>query len=50
VVCEDGLVAAGSVVTKDVPARKTVLGAPAKVWREVPEEQLIEKQTYYKEQ
>lgn len=44
---EDGLVAAGSVVTKDVPARQTVVGAPAKVWRPVPEEQLIENQVYY---
>ena len=44
---EDVLVAAGSVVTKDVPARQTVVGAPAKVWRPVPEEQLIEQQVYY---
>ena len=44
---EDGLVAAGSVVTKDVPARQTVVGAPAKVWRPVPEEQFIEQQVYY---
>lgn len=44
---EDGLVAAGSVVTKDVPARQTVVGAPAKIWRPVPEEQLIEQQVYY---
>lgn len=46
---EDGLVAAGSVVTKDVPARQTVVGAPAKIWRPVPEEQLIEQQVYYEE-
>lgn len=45
---EDGLVAAGSVVTKDVPARKTVLGSPARIWREVPEEQLIINQSFYK--
>ena len=45
---EDGMVAAGSVVTRDVPARKIVLGAPAKVWRDVPEEQLLENQTFYK--
>jgi acetyltransferase-like isoleucine patch superfamily enzyme len=41
---EDGLVAAGSVVTRDVPARTIVLGSPAKVWREVPVEQLLENQ------
>jgi acetyltransferase-like isoleucine patch superfamily enzyme len=41
---EDALVAAGSVVTRDVPPRKIVLGAPAKVWRDVPVEQLLENQ------
>jgi acetyltransferase-like isoleucine patch superfamily enzyme len=41
---EDALVAAGSVVTKDVPARKVVLGSPARVWRDVPAEQLLENQ------
>lgn len=41
---EDSLVAAGSVVTRDVPARKIVLGAPARVWREVPQEQLLDNQ------
>ena len=46
---EDGLVAAGSVVTRNVPPRMTVLGSPAKPWRNVPEEQLIEKQIFYEE-
>lgn len=41
---EDALVAAGSVVTRDVPPRTIVLGQPAKVWREVPVEQLLEHQ------
>lgn len=41
---EDALVAAGSVVTRDVPARKIVLGNPARVWRDVPAEQLLENQ------
>lgn len=41
---EDALVAAGSVVTADVPARKIVLGTPARVWRDVPVEQLLENQ------
>jgi acetyltransferase-like isoleucine patch superfamily enzyme len=44
VIGEDGLVAAGSVVTRDVPARTVVLGSPAKRWREVPVEQLLENQ------
>ncbi len=41
---EDGLVAAGSVVTRDVPARTIVVGSPAKPWRPVPVEQLLENQ------
>src|SRR5947207_11845964 len=41
---EDALVAAGSIVTRDVPARKMVLGSSAKVWRDVPAEQLLENQ------
>jgi acetyltransferase-like isoleucine patch superfamily enzyme len=41
---EDALVAAGSVVTRDVPPRAIVMGRPAKVWREVPVEQLLENQ------
>jgi acetyltransferase-like isoleucine patch superfamily enzyme len=41
---EDCLVAAGSVVTRDVPGRKIVLGSPARIWRDVPKEQLLENQ------
>ena len=44
---EDALIAAGSVVTKDVPPRKIVMGSPARVIRAVPKEQLIENQKYY---
>ena len=44
---EDALVAAGSVVTKDVPPRKIVMGSPARIIRDVPEEQLIENQKFY---
>ena len=50
VIGEDALVAAGSVVTKDVPARKVVMGVPAKVMSDVPEEQLIENQKFYKKE
>ncbi len=41
---EDALVAAGSLVTRDVPAKKIVARAPAKVLRDVPKEQLLENQ------
>lgn len=40
----DSLVAAGSVVTRDVPERKVALGVPARVVRDVPAEQLLENQ------
>jgi acetyltransferase-like isoleucine patch superfamily enzyme len=40
---EEAFVAAGSVVTKDVGARQVVLGTPARVVREVPDEDLIER-------
>lgn len=41
IVGEDGVVGAGSVVTKDVPQRKIVYGNPARVQRETPQEQLL---------
>jgi len=41
---EDALVAAGALVTKDVPAGKIVAGVPAKVFRGVPPEQLLANQ------
>lgn len=40
----DGFAAAGSVVTRDVPACTIVAGNPAKTLRPVPEEQRLEKQ------
>lgn len=43
----DALVAAGAVVTKDVPDGKIVAGVPARLLRDVPEEQLIENQDFY---
>jgi len=39
---EQGVVAAGSVVTHDVPAQVIVAGNPAHVFRDVPEDQLLE--------
>jgi UDP-2-acetamido-3-amino-2,3-dideoxy-glucuronate N-acetyltransferase len=44
VIGEDSQVAAGAVVTKDTPSKKIVLGVPAKEWRDVPEDQLLENQ------
>ncbi len=38
---EEAFVAAGAVVTRDVPARAVVMGVPARVVREVPEEDLL---------
>ncbi|TBL70918.1 N-acetyltransferase [Paenibacillus thalictri] len=44
VVEEDGAVAAGSVVSRDVKAGELVLGVPARKLRNVPEEQLLRSQ------
>jgi UDP-2-acetamido-3-amino-2,3-dideoxy-glucuronate N-acetyltransferase len=38
---EEAFVAAGAVVTADVPARAVVMGVPARVVREVPSEELL---------
>jgi len=38
---EEAFVGAGAVVTKDVPARTIVVGNPARVLREVPEDELL---------
>lgn len=40
---EEAFVAAGAVVTSDVPARAVVMGAPARVVRDVPAEDLLER-------
>lgn len=39
---EEAFVAAGALVTKDVPAGKLVAGLPARVWRDVPSEEMLE--------
>jgi acetyltransferase-like isoleucine patch superfamily enzyme len=38
---EDAFVGAGAVVTKDVPPRVVVVGSPARVLREVPDDELL---------
>jgi acetyltransferase-like isoleucine patch superfamily enzyme len=39
---EEAFVAAGALVTKDVPAGKLVAGLPARVWRDVPEREMLD--------
>jgi acetyltransferase-like isoleucine patch superfamily enzyme len=40
---EEAFVAAGALVTRDVGARQVVMGVPARVIREVPDEDLLER-------
>jgi acetyltransferase-like isoleucine patch superfamily enzyme len=40
----EAFVGAGAVVTKDVPARAVVVGNPARVLREVPDDELLDAQ------
>ena len=39
---EEAFVGAGAVVTKDVPPRVVVVGSPARVLRDVPEDELLD--------
>jgi acetyltransferase-like isoleucine patch superfamily enzyme len=41
---EEAFVGAGAVVTRDVPPRQVVVGSPARILREVPDEELLENQ------
>ena len=38
----EAFVAAGALVTRDVPAGKLVAGLPAQVWRDVPSEEMVD--------
>lgn len=40
-VAEESFVAAGSIVSRDTPTQKLVMGTPARVTRNVPEEELL---------
>lgn len=40
---EEAFVAAGAVVTRHVPARAVVIGVPARIVREVPDEDLLDR-------
>jgi acetyltransferase-like isoleucine patch superfamily enzyme len=40
---EEAFVAAGAVITRDVPARGVAMGVPARIVREVPDEDLLER-------
>jgi UDP-2-acetamido-3-amino-2,3-dideoxy-glucuronate N-acetyltransferase len=40
----DGLIGAGAVLTTDCPAKKIYVGMPAKEFRDVPDEQLLDNQ------
>lgn len=42
VIGEDSIVAAGSVVTKDVPPYKVVMGVPARVVKDVPRKEVVQ--------
>jgi len=41
---EEAFVAAGSIVSRYVPHPELVMGSPAKVLRDVPEDELLENQ------
>jgi acetyltransferase-like isoleucine patch superfamily enzyme len=46
IIGDDALVAAGAVLTTDAPERTIVAGLPAKPFRDVPAEQLLDAQDW----
>ncbi len=42
---EDAIIAAGALVTRNVPAKQIFAGVPAKYFRDTPKEQLLENQS-----
>lgn len=48
VIAEESVVAAGSVLTRDTDPKKIYLGSPAKEFRDVPTDQLLENQPWRK--
>ena len=46
IIGEDALIAAGALLTRDASPRRIVAGVPARDFREVPEEQLLENQNW----
>jgi acetyltransferase-like isoleucine patch superfamily enzyme len=46
IVAEDTVVAAGALLTKDTEPRKIYAGVPARYFKDVPEEELLENQTF----
>ena len=46
-ICADGVAAAGAAVTQDIPPQTIVAGVPAKPFKPVPEQQLLENQVTY---
>jgi acetyltransferase-like isoleucine patch superfamily enzyme len=47
IIGEDAVVGAGSVVTKNLEPRKIYIGVPARYFKNVPENQLLENQIFY---
>lgn len=49
IINEDALIAAGSVVTKNIPKKEIWMGSPAKYFKDVSKKQLLKNQDFYEE-